>query len=97
MLVGKRQFSSVVKLAALAELFRALNVWLGDIDTVRFEARLREPSDDLPDATAEINHSAAGRIGAQSVGIFRVKVRVPVRQKFRVGFVVAITFLVAHA
>ena len=95
-LIGKRQPSAVIELAALAEAPRAHNVRFGNIHAPRFETRFGEQVNDLSGAAADIQGARTGPRGTECVGVFGVKIRVPVGEKLRVGFVVAVGILMAH-
>ena len=95
-LIGERELFPVINLAALGEFPGPFDVWLGDIDAVCLETRFRKPRHDLAHAATDIQGGRAWFVRFQRVGILGIEPGVPPRQKFRVGLVAAITFLVAH-
>ena len=96
--VGEREPASVVKLAAVGELFRAGDVGFGDIDAVRLEAGLSQLRHDLAHAAADIEGARAGAGGAEGVGVFGVEGGVPVGEVLGVGFVLFVVGVVlGHA
>ena len=88
---------AIVKLATRIEPLRPLDVRLGNVHAVGFESRLSQSPDDLPGAAAHIEHARAGTRRFQIVRVLSIEVGIPVREELGVGFVVAISFLMAHS
>ena len=96
MVVGKGEAFAVVELAAVAKFPGTRDVRLGDIHAVGFIARLGKPRHDLAHAAAHVQYPRPRFRRAQGVRVFGVKVGVPVFEKFRVSFIMAIGLLMAH-
>ena len=95
-LIGEGQPGAAIKLTAVGEFSGPLDVRLRDVHAISFVAGLRQAGNDLPNAAAHVEHAVAGAGRFQCVGILGIKAGIPVRQKPRIRFVVAIRLLMAH-
>src|SRR5436190_19602574 len=85
MAVGKGTVPSIVHLALRAELARPGYVGFGHINAVSVPSAACQSADNLPGPAADIQHPRTGWCGSQIVGVFRVKIGVPICEKFRVS------------